>query len=60
MKAKTAPNKEDIEKIMPVRMEPISLRPSMKKRIENPMLKAPAVTKYGTAYSGIVKAHPSA
>ena len=60
MKANNAPNREEVEKIMPVRREPISLRPSIKKSIENPMLNAPAVTKYGTAYKGIIRANPNA
>ena len=60
MKAKRAPNREDVEKIIPVRMEPISLRLNMKKSIEKPMLNAPAVTKYGSVYKGIERVNPSA
>ena len=45
MKANTAPKSEDVENMMPVFIAPISLRPNKKKRIEKPMLKAPADIK---------------
>lgn len=41
IKAKKAPKREAVENIIPVRIEPISLRPTMKNRIEKPILNAP-------------------
>ncbi len=40
-RAKTAPNREDKEKITPVRIEPIFRSAKRKKRIEKAMLNAP-------------------
>jgi len=52
IKAKTAPKRADEENIVPVLMEPISFKPTIKKRIEKPMLNAPTDIKYGNAESG--------
>lgn len=46
-KAKRAPISEEVEKIAPVFIAPISLRANRNSTMEKPMLKAPTVNTYG-------------
>lgn len=57
-KAKAAPKSEEVEKITPVRKEPISLSPSIKNKIDKPMLKTPTTIKYGKTESGTRSQRP--
>jgi len=57
-KARTAPKREDNEKITPVLIEPIFLSAKRKNRIENAMLNAPTNKMYGIEINGILKLNP--
>ena len=60
MKAEATPKSEDVEKITPVFMAPISLRLKRKRSMERPMLNAPTVVMYGIADRETCHSSPSA
>ena len=57
-KARTAPKRDDSEKITPVLIEPIFRSAKRKNIIENAMLNAPTNRMYGISTNGMLKLNP--